>query len=88
MLINNMGAWMAQLVKHPTSAQDMISWFGGLSPALGSVLTAQSLEACLRFCVPLSLPLPHSWSVSLSKINIKKLIIINYKMVKIQDSFL
>ena len=35
---------MAHLVKHPTSAQVMISWFVGLSPTLGSVLTAQSLE--------------------------------------------
>ena len=38
------GAWVAQLVKHPTLAQDMISGFLGLSPTLGSVLTAQSLE--------------------------------------------
>ena len=38
---------MAQLVKHPTSAQVMISWFVSLSPALGSVLTAQSLEPAL-----------------------------------------
>ena len=38
------GAWMAQLVKHPTSAQVMISQFVSLGPASGSVLTAQSLE--------------------------------------------
>ena len=38
------GAWLAQLVKCPTSAQVMISWFVGLSPASGSVLTAQRLE--------------------------------------------
>ena len=37
---------MAQSVqlKRPTSAQVMISQFMGLSPAWGSVLTAQSLE--------------------------------------------
>ena len=35
---------VAQSVKHLTSAQVMISWFVGSSPALGSVLTAQSLE--------------------------------------------
>ena len=35
---------MAQSVKHPTSAQVMISRFVSWSPALGSVLTAHSLE--------------------------------------------
>ena len=39
-----MGAWVAQSVQHLTSAQVMISWFLGLSPTSGSVLTAQSLE--------------------------------------------
>ena len=38
------GAWMAQLVKRPTSAQVRISWFVSSSPTSGSVLTAQSLE--------------------------------------------
>ena len=38
------GAWVAQSVKPPTSAQVMISWFVGWSPASGSVLIAQSLE--------------------------------------------
>ena len=38
------GTWMAQSVKHPTLAQVMISCFVSSSPALGSVLTAQSLE--------------------------------------------
>ena len=38
------GAWVAQSVKCPTSAQVMISQFVGLSPMLGSVLTAQSLK--------------------------------------------
>ena len=60
------GTWVAQSVKHPTSAQVMISRLGGLSPASGSVLTAQEPGACFRFCLPLSLPLPCSRSVCLS----------------------
>ena len=39
-----LGAWVAQSVKRPTSAQVMISWFMDLSPASGSVLTAQILD--------------------------------------------
>ena len=38
------GAWVAQLVKRPTSAQVTISQSVGSSPTSGSVLTAQSLE--------------------------------------------
>ena len=38
------GAWVAQSVKQPTSAQVMISRSLSSSPASGSVLTAQSLE--------------------------------------------
>ena len=38
------GAWVAQSVKCPTLAHITISQLMGLSPALGSVLTAQSLE--------------------------------------------
>ena len=38
------GAWVAQSVKHPTSAQVMILWFVSSSPVSGSVMTAQSLE--------------------------------------------
>ena len=38
------GAWVAQSVKLPTSAQVMISQSVSLSPVSGSVLTAQSLE--------------------------------------------
>ena len=54
---------MAQSVKHLTLAQVMISRLRSLSPASGSVLTAQSLDgACFRLCV----------SLSLSKIKIKK----------------
>ena len=38
------GAWVAQSVKRPASAQVMISRSVGSSPVSGSVLTAQSLE--------------------------------------------
>ena len=38
------GAWVAQSVKRPTSAQITILLFVSLSPTSGSVLTAQSLE--------------------------------------------
>ena len=61
---------MAQSVKHLTLAQVTISPFVSLSPALGSVLTAQSLEpASDSVSLPLSLPLPCLFSLSLSKIN-------------------
>ena len=66
-----------QSVKCPTSAQVMISWFVGLSPA---VLTDQRLEPTSDsriLCLPLSLSAPAllvfslSLSLSLSKINSK-----------------
>ena len=38
------GARAVELLEHLTSAQVMISWFVSLSPASGSVWTAQSLE--------------------------------------------
>ena len=61
------GARVAQLVEHPTSAQVIISWFVGLSPALGSVLTAQSLEPALDSVPPSLCPSPaHALSISLS----------------------
>ena len=41
---NTRGAWVAQSVKRPTSAQVMISRSVSSSPASGSELTAQSLE--------------------------------------------
>ena len=68
------GAWVAQSVEDPASAQIMISRFVSSSPASGSVLTAQSLEPVSDSVSPslsapsplvLSLPL----SLSLSKIN-------------------
>ena len=50
------GTWVAQLVERPTSAQVMVSWFVVLSPALGLLLSVQSLLQIL--CPPLSaLPL-------------------------------
>ena len=62
------GAWVAQSVKLPTLAQVMIS--GSSSPTPTSLLSAQNLLQIL--CLPLSLPLPRSCSLSLSKINILK----------------
>ena len=69
------GAWVAQSVEHPTSAQVVISQYVGSSPASGSVLTAQRLDPALDSVIPsLSAPPPLSLSVSvslsLSKINI------------------
>ena len=60
---------MAQLVKHPTLTQVMISWFVGSSPTLGFVVTAQSLEpAPDSVAPPLSAPpmlmLCHSLSLN------------------------
>ena len=68
------GTWVAQSVKHPTSAQVMISQLVSSSHAWGSVLTAQSLEpASDSVSPPLSAPPPLmlclSVCLSLSKIN-------------------
>ena len=60
------GAWVAQSVERPTSAQVMISHSVGSSPALGSVLTAPSLEPASDSVSP---SVPHFHSVSLPKIN-------------------
>ena len=71
-LHKNRGAWVAQSVKRPTSAQVMISRFMGSSPASGSVLTAQSLDPASD-SVPPSLSAPSSLrfylSFCLSKLN-------------------
>ena len=62
-------AWVAQLVKHPTSAQVMISWFVSSGP----MLTAQSLESVSDFvCLSLSTPPLLMLCLSLSKIYILK----------------
>ena len=61
------GTWGAQLVKHPTLAQVMFSWFVSSSLTSGSVLTAQSLEPALDSVSPsLSAPLQLVFSLSLS----------------------
>ena len=62
------GAWVAQSVKRPTSAQVMISRFVSSSPASGSVLTAQSLEPVSDSVSPsLSDPPPFMLCLSLSQ---------------------
>ena len=71
------GAWVAQSVKPPTSAQAVTSRFVSSSPASGSVLTTQSLEpASDSASLSLSLcPSPTcalSLSLSQKQINIKQ----------------
>ena len=56
---------MAQSVKHPTSAQVMISRSVSLRPASGSVLTVQSLEPDSDSVSP-SLSAPPSLALCLS----------------------
>ena len=68
------GSWVAQLVKHLTSAQVTISQFMGSSPASGSVWTAWSLEPASdsvfpSLSAPPSLVFCLSVFLSLSKIN-------------------
>ena len=64
------GALGGSVVKCPTSARDMISQFVSSSPALGSVLIAQSLESALYSVSPsLSVPSLLVLSLSFSKIN-------------------
>ena len=66
--------WVARLVKGPTSAQVMTLRFVTSSPALGSVLTTQSLEPALDSVSPslCELTLCVCLYFSLSKINTKK----------------
>ena len=64
---------MAQSVKHMTSVQVMISQFVSWSPALGSVLTAQSLEPASDSVSPCpSAPPPLVLCLS-EEINVKKI---------------
>ena len=63
------GAWVAQSVGHPTSAQVMISWLLSLSPRWA--LCCQQ-GAHFRSSVSLSLCSLPALSLSLSNINIKK----------------
>ena len=64
-IIVSWGAWVAQSVKRPTSAQVMISRSVGSSPASGSVLTAQSLEPISDSVSP-SLSTPRLFMLCLS----------------------
>ena len=63
--------WVAESVKHLTSAQLMISWSVSSSPVSGSVLTAQSLETASD-SVPPSLSASPLLVLCLSQRNIKK----------------
>ena len=66
------GTCVAPSVKCPTSAQVMISRFMGSGPALGSVLTARSLEPASDSVSPsLSAPPPLMLARSLSLLKIK-----------------
>ena len=68
------GAWVAESVKRPTSAQVTISRSVSLSPAVGLWADGSEPGACFQFCVSLSLcPSPvHALSLSVSKINKRK----------------
>ena len=62
------GAWVAEPIECPTSAQVTISPSVGSSPASGSVLTAQSLEPVADSVSPsLSDPPPFMLCLSLSQ---------------------
>ena len=61
------GARVAQSVERPTSAQVMISRSVSLSPASGSVLTAQSLEPASDSVFPSLSALPTLCSAFLSQ---------------------
>ena len=66
------GTWLAQVVKHLTLAQVMISQFVSSGSASGSVLTAQSLEPASDSVSPsFSAPPPLIFSPSLS-LSLKK----------------
>ena len=66
-MVVSWGAWVAQLVRQPTLAQVMMSQLVGWSPALGSVLTAQSLAPASDIVsLPLSTPPLLKLCVSLS----------------------
>ena len=58
------GAWVAQSIKRPTSAQVLISQFVNSSPPLSSVLTTQSLESASDSVSP-SLSAPPQFVLSL-----------------------
>ena len=67
------GAWVAQWIERPTSAQVMISQVVGSSPVLGSVLSAQSLEPASDSVSPSLCPSPaHTLSLSVKNKQIFK----------------
>ena len=70
--VESWGAWVAQPVKRLILAQVIISRFMSSSPALGSVLRAQSLEPASDSVLPEPFPGSCFVSRSLSKISIKK----------------
>ena len=70
---------MGQLVKHPTLAQVMTSWFVGSSSTSGSVLTAQRLEpASDSVSPPLFAPPLLTFHFSFSHKEILKKIFLTY----------
>ena len=67
------GAWVAQSVERPTSAQVAISLSVSSSPASGSGLMAQSLEPVSDSVSPsLSAPPPFMLGLSLSQKSLKR----------------
>ena len=79
---------MAQLVKHLTLAQVMISWFVSSSPTLGSVWTAQSLEPASDSVSPfLSVPPLFAFCLclSLSLLTNKQTLIFFLKIPWVED---
>ena len=66
-LKTHLGLLVAPSVKHPTSAQVMISQFVSLNPVSGSVLTVQRLLGILSHPLSLCPSLAHALSISLSK---------------------
>ena len=63
---------MAQSIKCPTLAQVTISRFLSLSPASGSLLTAQRLEPVSDLRLPLSFSAPPWLALSLSPKKLNK----------------
>ena len=63
------GAWVAQSVKCPTSAQVMISQFVNSGPHVGLCANSSEPGDCFGFCVSSLCPSLLPLSVSLSKMN-------------------
>ena len=61
---NSRGTWVAQMVKHLTSVQVMISWFMSLRLVSGSTLTVRNLLGILSLCSS-----PIVCTLSLSNVN-------------------